>query len=37
MRRVLVVSQYTLTAEIRALVARLDALIDRRGDGGRTA
>lgn len=31
------VGQHTLTAEIRALVARLDALIDGRGDGGRRA
>jgi hypothetical protein len=36
-QRVLLEGQHTLTAEIRALVARLDALIDRRGDGGRTA
>lgn len=36
-QRVLLEGQQSLTGEIRALVARLDTLIDRRGNGGRAA
>jgi hypothetical protein len=36
-QRVLLEGQQSLTGEIRALVARLDTLIDRRGNGERAA